>query len=87
MIDDVTRSSQDDLLRQAAAVLRTRCRFGDGYPGVSPGDAEDVAAVLEAAVDSPGGDGTDRDQAVALAHRLVDDDQPESSPLWPDPRG
>jgi len=26
---------------------------------------------------------TDRAEAIALAHRLVDDDNPELSPMWP----
>jgi hypothetical protein len=80
MIDNETKESQDRLLEQAIGVLRTRYEIGNGYPGVSSTEAADVVATLESAVHA---DGTDREEAVALAHHLVDDDKPEASPLWP----
>jgi hypothetical protein len=83
MIDNATRESQDRLLRQAISVVRTRYELGTGYPGVSSGEAADVVVALEAAAHADDADGTDREEALALAHRLVDDDQPEASPLWP----
>ncbi|MHC1560736.1 hypothetical protein ACR9E3_17400 [Actinomycetospora sp. C-140] len=83
MIDSATRESQDRLLEQAVGVLRTRYELGTGYPHVSSAEAEDVVVLLEAAINASDTDGADRKEAVALAHRLVDNDHPEASPLWP----
>jgi len=78
------RESQDDLLKQAAKILRTRYELGKGYDDVSSAEAADLVVALESTASSPGGvDGVDREEAIALAHRLVDNDQPEMSPMWP----
>jgi hypothetical protein len=82
MVDEPSvRESQDELLRQATKILRTRYELGKGYADVSSAEAADLVVALESAVD--GADGVDREEAIALAHRLVDNDQPEMSPLWP----
>ncbi|WP_433026902.1 hypothetical protein [Actinomycetospora sp. CA-053990] len=78
------RESQDALLKQAAKILRTRYELGKGYVDVSSAEAADLVVTLEAtASDTNRTDGVDREEAIALAHRLVDDDQPEMSPMWP----
>lgn len=80
------QTSQNELLRRAVGVLRTRYRCGSGYSGLSSSAAAELSEVLEIMATATGRpDGTDRDEAIALAHRLVDDDQPELSPLWPRP--
>lgn len=74
---------QETLLRHAAEVVRARSRSGD-YAGVSPVAAAELSSTLEAVAavaDDP--HGVDREEAVALAHRVVDDDHPELSPMWP----
>jgi hypothetical protein len=76
---------EQTLLRHAAAVVRARCRNG-GYAGVSSAAADELSGTLESYAATAGDeDGMDREEAVALAHRLVDDDHPELSPLWPGP--
>ena len=78
------RESQDDLLKQAAKILRTRYELGKGYVDVSSAEAADLVVALEAvASTAPGVDSVDREEAIVLAHRLVDNDQPEMSPMWP----
>jgi hypothetical protein len=78
------RESQDDLLKQAARILRTRYELGKGYVDVSSGEAADLVVALEATASAANGAaGIDREEAIALAHRLVDNDQPEVSPMWP----
>lgn len=80
------RASQDELLRQAAAILRGRYRCGGSYSGLSSTAAAELGSALEIVrTGADHADGIDRDEAVALAHRLVDDDQPELSPIWPRP--
>lgn len=77
------QEGRQTLLRHAAAVVRARCK-NNGYDGVSPADADHLCSTLEsmaATADYQGG--ADREEAVALAHRLVDDDHPELSPMWP----
>lgn len=82
------RGAQDELLLQAAAVLRTRY----GTPGrdheLSPPSAAELGNTLTAMATSeqPVAD-ADRETAVALAHRLIDDDHPELSPMWPGTSG
>lgn len=77
------QEGEQTLLRHAAAVVRARCRNG-GYAGVSPAEADDLCSTLEyVAAIADDHVGVDREEAVALAHRLVDDDQPELSPMWP----
>ncbi|GAA4847280.1 hypothetical protein GCM10023201_43810 [Actinomycetospora corticicola] len=70
------------LLRHAATVVRTRGERG-GYAGVSPADAAELSSTLESIAATADDDGVDHEEAVALAHRLVDDDHPELSPMWP----
>jgi hypothetical protein len=77
------RESQDNLLKQAARILRTRYELGKGYVDVSSAEAADLVVTLEATASANGSDRVDREEAIALAHRLVDDDQPEMSPMWP----
>ena len=77
------QEGQQTLLRHAAAVVRTRCRNGE-YAGVSSAEADELSSTLESiAATADDRAGVDREEAVALAHRLVDDDQPELSPMWP----
>lgn len=77
------QEGEQTLLRHAAAVVRARGERG-GYAGVSPADAAELSSTLESiAATADGHDGVDREEAVALAHRLVDDDHPELSPMWP----
>jgi hypothetical protein len=78
--------SEDDLLRQAVALLQTRYERSSGYTDLSPTAVTELSNILEAvAVAEEDVKGVDREEAVALAHRLVDDDHPELSPLWPGP--
>ena len=77
------QEGEQTLLRHAAAVVRARGDRG-GYAGVSPADAAELCSTLESiAATADDHDGVDREEAVALAHRLVDDDHPELSPMWP----
>ena len=77
------QEGRQTLLLHAAAVVRARCRNG-GYPGVSAADAAELSSTLESvATTADDHGGVDREEAVALAHRLVDDDHPELSPMWP----
>lgn len=77
------REAQRNLLLDAAAVMRRRhVRGSDG--STSPSAAEALANVLEGVARSePALHQIDRDEAIALAHRLVDDDHPEISRMWP----
>ena len=78
------RGSQDELLLQAVAVLQTRYERYGAYDHLSPDATLELSSVLEgvAAAEHPL-EGVDREEAIALAHRLVDNDQPELSPMWP----
>jgi hypothetical protein len=74
---------QERLLLHAAEVVRARCRNG-GYAGVSAAEADELISTLEAVAAVPDEHGgVDRQEALALAHRVVDDDHPELSPMWP----
>lgn len=80
------QASQNELLRHAALLLRTRCRRGGRYSGLSAAAAAELCDALETVrTVADQADGIDRGEAIALAHRLVDDDHPELSPLWPRP--
>ncbi len=83
-----TRGTQNAMLLQAVSVLRTRCEKGTGYADLSPAGAADLGDTL-AGIAAAGNDvkGLDRAEAMALAHRLLDDDHPELSPMWPRPTG
>jgi hypothetical protein len=79
------RGPQDELLLQAVTVLRRRYEEGGDRWGVLPPSATaelgDTLSGLATAPQVP--EGVDRDEALALAHRLMDDDHPELSPMWP----
>lgn len=78
------RRAQRCLLRDAAAVLRLRRERGVGDSCLSPTAADELASVFEAiANDHPALERVDRKEAIALAHRLIDDDHPEHSRMWP----
>lgn len=82
------RGTQDELLLQAAAVLRRRYEEGERHaelPPLAAAELGDVLAGLVTAQHAP--EGVDRDEALSLAHRLIDDDHPELSPMWPPPSG
>ncbi|WP_071528807.1 hypothetical protein [Streptomyces mutabilis] len=75
------------LLRLAAEVLRLRHAHFSRDTGLSPTAAEELANVLEGVADGlPAFDRIDPKEATALAHRLIDDDHPELSGIWPDAR-
>ncbi|SFS98811.1 hypothetical protein [Saccharopolyspora flava] len=80
-LSDVQRA----LLRQAAAIVRRRYDGGfDGDTSVSVADAERLATIFEGiSRDDPAVAELDRTEAIALAHRLIDDDHPERSRMWP----
>lgn len=71
------------LLALAANILRWPSRLVPDYAGLSVGDQKKLADHLArlASGDTPASD-DERRAAVALAHRVVDDDHPELSPLW-----
>ncbi|OLT40115.1 hypothetical protein BJF85_25285 [Saccharomonospora sp. CUA-673] len=72
------------LLLQAAQVLRMRYVETQRNTGLSAVEAEELAYLFERVVDNhPDGDQIDPAEAIALAHRVLDDDHPERSPLWP----
>ncbi|MFF0794531.1 hypothetical protein [Streptomyces spiralis] len=73
-----------DLLLVAAEVLRLRYVQCGRDASLSPAAADELANVLEGVAKGyPAFDQTDPKEAIALAHRLVDDDHPELSALWP----
>ena len=81
---DERLSSEDDLLRQAVAVLQARYERGSAFVDLSPNAVTELSNRLEAvAVAEHDPQQTDRAEAIALAHRLGDDDSPELSPMWP----
>ncbi|MEV6897798.1 hypothetical protein [Amycolatopsis sp. NPDC051372] len=72
------------LLMQAAGVLRLRYVQCSQDTGLSPTAATELAAVFEGiAKGHPDFDQIDPKEAIALAHRLIDDDHPELSGMWP----
>jgi hypothetical protein len=76
--------SEVDLLRHAVALLQSRYERGSGYTDLSSDAVTELSNALEAvAVGEDDVKGVDREEAIALAHRLVDDDNPELSPMWP----
>ncbi|MDT7746021.1 MAG: hypothetical protein QOE59_5099 [Actinomycetota bacterium] len=83
MVDEQL-GSEDDLLRQAVALLQTRYERGTAYTDLSSTAVAELSSTLEAVAVGEGDVvGGDRQEAVALAHRLMDDDHPELSPMWP----
>jgi hypothetical protein len=76
--------SEVDLLRHAVALLQSRYERGSDYTDLSSDAVTELSNALEAvAVGEDDVKGVDREEAIALAHRLVDDDNPELSPMWP----
>lgn len=81
------REAQCSLLLTAAAVLRRRYVHGVYDASLPPTAAEELANILQAiARNQPNFDKVDRKEAIALAHRLIDDDHPELSRMWPTKR-
>ncbi|WP_130290211.1 hypothetical protein [Pseudonocardia sediminis] len=72
------------LMLQAAGVIRLRyvvCGRNDQLPPVA---ADELANLFEGLSNGdPAFDQIDPNEAIALAHRLLDDDHPEQSRLWP----
>lgn len=78
------QGARRSLLLDAAAVLRLRYTHYADDANLSPTAAEELACIFEAiANDHPALDKVDRKDAIALAHRLIDDDHPEDSRMWP----
>jgi hypothetical protein len=76
-------NSYCSLLLQAAGVLRLRYvkRKDDS---LSPTAAGELADLFEGfARGNPEFEHVDPREAIALAHRLIDDDHPELSRMWP----
>ncbi|GAB3577340.1 hypothetical protein GCM10027445_42870 [Amycolatopsis endophytica] len=72
------------LMVQAAGVLRLRYVECSQDTSLSPAAANELANVFESiAKGDPAFDQIDPKEAIALAHRLIDDDHPELSLLWP----
>lgn len=72
------------LLLQAAGVLRLRYMQCSQDTGLSPTAADELANVFEGLAEgNPTFDQIDPNEAIALAHRLIDDDHPELSRMWP----
>jgi hypothetical protein len=76
--------SYGPLLLEAAGVLRLRYVQCSRDTGLSPAEASDLANVFEGIANGhPDFDQIDPNEAIALAHRLIDDDHPELSRMWP----
>jgi hypothetical protein len=72
------------LLLQAAGVLRLRYVQCSQDTSLSPTAAGDLAKVFEGIAEGhPDFDQIDPNEAIALAHRLIDNDHPELSRMWP----
>lgn len=72
---------------QAAGVLRLRYVECSQDTGLSPAAANELADVFESVANGdPAFDQIDPKEAIALAHRLLDDDHPELSRMWPTTR-
>lgn len=76
--------SYGPLLLDAAGVLRMRYVQCRRDTSLSPAAAGDLANVLEGMANGhPDFDQIDPNEAIALAHRVIDDDHPELSRMWP----
>nr|WP_221219297.1 hypothetical protein [Prauserella isguenensis] len=72
------------MLLQAATVLRMRYVEAQRDTGLSAVEADELAYLFECVAHSdPAGDQIEPEEAIALAHRVIDNDHPELSPLWP----
>ena len=80
----VMRPSDTAHLRAAVEILRRRAAAPGGYRGLSAAAAHGLCRTLEGVADgAPEADLVDRGEVICLAHRLIDDDHPQLSPLWP----
>jgi hypothetical protein len=71
------------LLLQARSLVLLRHRSGR-YPELCDAAVNVVSNGLTGIAVDPRAVSTElREEATALAHRIVDDDHPEDSPLWP----
>ncbi|GAB3165621.1 hypothetical protein [Amycolatopsis sp. NPDC004378] len=81
------RDTYSSLMLQAAGVLRLRYVECSQDTSLSPAAANELADVFErVAHGDPAFDQVDPKEAIALANRLLDDDHPELSGMWPQPR-
>lgn len=72
------------LMLQAAGVIRLRYVVCGRHDELSPVAADGLADVFDGLSNGdPAFDQIDPNEAIALAHRLLDDDHPEQSRLWP----
>lgn len=72
------------LLLQAATVLRMRYVEAQRDTDLSAVEADELAYLFDCVARSdPAGDQIEPEVAIALAHRIIDNDHPELSPLWP----
>ncbi len=70
-----------DLMLQIARVVRMRCTRD---PRLSPAEAGELADLFERLARGDSGvDQIDPNEAIGLAFRILDDDNPEFSSLWP----
>ncbi|TNC19400.1 hypothetical protein [Amycolatopsis alkalitolerans] len=77
-------SAYCSLLLQAAGILRLRYVQCRRDTTLSPAAADELATVFEGiALNHSDFDQIDPNEAIALAHRLIDDDHPELSGMWP----
>ncbi|WP_433803476.1 hypothetical protein [Actinomycetospora sp. CA-084318] len=73
------------LLLNARSIVLARRRSGR-HPELSDAAVNVVCNGLTGVAVDPGAVSAQlREEATALAHRIVDDDHPEESPLWPVP--
>ena len=76
--------ADSELLTQAVLALRRRCRQRGNYRGLSTEACDQLGDTLTVLVTgSPSEVRVDRAEALSLAHRILDDDHPEASPMWP----
>ncbi|PXY18858.1 hypothetical protein [Prauserella muralis] len=79
-----THGTYCSLLLQAARVLRMRYVECRRDTSLSPAVANELAEVFEGVAKGDSAfDQIDPNEAIALAHRLIDDDHPELSRMWP----
>lgn len=78
------QQAQCSLLLTAAGVLRLRYVQSVNNSDLSATDAHRLANTLESvALGDIVFDDFDRKEAIALAHRVIDNDHPEHSRMWP----
>lgn len=75
------------LMLRAAGVIRLRYVECSQDTSLSPAAANELADAFEGIANGdPAFDQIDPKEAIALAHRLLDDDHPELSRMWPEAR-